>query len=293
MAATRILAPPNQDGGLGGGGTLPEELQKVAAEELGEDARKRDLCLVKLRNLLQGETSLHSRMDDEFLLRFLRTKKFKVEVAFRTIRNYYRHRRESPEIFQGLRPSKLRHVYQANGQMRLPHKDPEGRPIFVLRIGCWKPCDYDYYQLRKANMLCLEDICLDPAVQVKGLVCILDCRGWGLQHLLGFPISQVRKTIDLLQDCLPARFKAVHVVYQPSVFNVFFSLAKPFLTTKNINRIHIHGSDMASLHQYLPPGILPEEYGGVHGPFDNTKYCQGLYDREDSFVQDLKYGYHT
>ncbi|KAL1473447.1 hypothetical protein MTO96_038664, partial [Rhipicephalus appendiculatus] len=134
MAATRILAPPNQDGGLGGGGTLPEELQKVAAEELGEDARKRDLCLVKLRNLLQGETSLHSRMDDEFLLRFLRTKKFKVEVAFRTIRNYYRHRRESPEIFQGLRPSKLRHVYQANGQMRLPHKDPEGRPIFVLRI---------------------------------------------------------------------------------------------------------------------------------------------------------------
>ncbi|XP_065306376.1 alpha-tocopherol transfer protein-like isoform X2 [Dermacentor albipictus] len=293
MAATRILAPPNQDGGLGGGGTLPEELQKVAAEELGEDARKRDLCLVKLRNLLQGETSLHSRMDDEFLLRFLRTKKFKVEVAYRTIRNYYRHRRESPEIFQGLRPSKLRHVYHANGQMRLPHKDPEGRPIFVLRIGCWKPCDYDYYQLRKANMLCLEDICLDPAVQVKGLVCILDCRGWGLQHLLAFPISQVRKTIDLLQDCLPARFKAVHVVYQPSVFNVFFSLAKPFLTTKNINRIHIHGSDMASLHQYLPPSILPEEYGGVHGPFDNTKYCQGLYDREDSFVQDLKYGYCT
>ncbi|KAH8025957.1 hypothetical protein HPB51_014290 [Rhipicephalus microplus] len=240
-----------------------------------------------------GETSLHSRMDDEFLLRFLRTKKFKVEVAFRTIRNYYRHRRESPEIFQGLRPSKLRHVYQANGQMRLPLKDPEGRPIFVLRIGCWKPCDYDYYQLRKANMLCLEDICLDPAVQVRGLVCILDCRGWGLQHLLGFPISQVRKTIDLLQDCLPARFKAVHVVHQPSVFNVFFSLAKPFLTTKNINRIHIHGSDMASLHQYLPPSILPEEYGGVHGPFDNSKYCQGLYDREDSFVQDLKYGYLT
>ncbi|KAK8781463.1 hypothetical protein V5799_017197 [Amblyomma americanum] len=196
-------------------------------------------------------------MDDEFLLRFLRTKKFKVEVALRTIRNYYRHRRESPEIFQGLRPSKLRHVYQANGQMRLPHRDPDGRPIFVLRIGCWKPCEYDYYQLRKANMLCLEDICLDPAVQ----------------------------------DCLPARFKAVHVVYQPSVFNVFFSLAKPFLTTKNINRIHIHGSDMASLHQHLPPSILPEEYGGVNGAFDNTKYCQSLYDREDSFVQDMKYGY--
>ncbi|KAL3197782.1 hypothetical protein MRX96_053866, partial [Rhipicephalus microplus] len=57
--------------------------------------------------------------------------------------------------------------------------------------------------------------------------------------------------------------------------------------------IHIHGSDMASLHQYLPPSILPEEYGGVHGPFDNSKYCQGLYDREDSFVQDLKYGYLT
>lgn len=72
---------------------------------------------------------------------------------------------------------------------------------FDVRVcpGCWKPCDYDYYQLRKANMLCLEHICLDAAVQVNGLVCILDCRGWGLQHLIAFPISQVRKTIDLLQ----------------------------------------------------------------------------------------------
>ncbi|XP_077559814.1 alpha-tocopherol transfer protein-like [Haemaphysalis longicornis] len=292
MAGTRIVAPSNQDGGLVGG-ALSDELQKMAAEQLGEDARKKDLCLEKLRNLIQDEPNLYSRMDDEFLLRFLRTKKFKVDVALRTIRNYYRHRRESPEIFQGLRPSKLRHVYQANGQMRLAHRDPEGRPIFVLRIGCWKPCEYDYYQLRKANMLCLEDICLDPAVQVNGLVCILDCRGWGLQHLLAFPISQVRKTIDLLQDCLPARFKAVHVVYQPSVFNVFFSLAKPFLTSKNINRILIHGSDMSSLHRHLPPSILPEEYGGMDGPFDNTKYCQGLYDRDEGFVQDMQYGYRT
>lgn len=292
MAGTRIVAPSNQDGGLVGG-ALSDELQKMAAEQLGEDARKKDLCLEKLRNLIQDEPNLYSRMDDEFLLRFLRTKKFKVDVALRTIRNYYRHRRESPEIFQGLRPSKLRHVYQANGQMRLAHRDPEGRPIFVLRIGCWKPCEYDYYQLRKANMLCLEDICLDPAVQVNGLVCILDCRGWGLQHLLAFPISQVRKTIDLLQDCLPARFKAVHVVYQPSVFNVFFSLAKPFLTSKNINRILIHGSDMSSLHRHLPPSILPEEYGGMDGTFDNTKYCQGLYDRDEGFVQDMQYGYRT
>lgn len=289
MAATRILVVQTETESCG----LSPELQKMAAEELGEDVRKREVCLAKLRNLIQGETSLHSRTDDEFLLRFLRTKKFKVEVAFKTLRNYYRHRKESPEIFTGLRPSKLTHVYQANGQMRLADRDPQGRPVFILRIGCWKPCDYDYYQLRKANMLCLEHICLDAAVQVNGLVCILDCRGWGLQHLIAFPISQVRKTIDLLQDCLPARFKAVHVVYQPSVFNVFFSLAKPFLTSKNINRIQIHGSDMASLHKHIPAAILPEEYGGLHGSFDNAKYCQCLYDHEENFVQDMKYGYHN
>ncbi|XP_064482483.1 alpha-tocopherol transfer protein-like [Ornithodoros turicata] len=273
---------------------LTPEMREKAEEELGETPEKRELCLRRLRSLIKDEEALNSRTDDEFLLRFLRTKKFKVEVAFRTLRNYYRHRKESPEIFDGLRPTKLRVVYEAKCQTRLSHKDPLGRPIFVLRIGRWKPSDYDYYQLRAANMLCLEHLVCDPAVQVNGLVCILDCSGWGLQHLVAFPISQVRKTIDLLQDCLPARFKAVHVVHQPSVFNVFFSLAKPFMTSKHISRIHVHGTNMESLHKHIPPSILPEEYGGTDGPFDNTKFCQGLYDKDDFFIQDFtQYGNKT
>lgn len=50
MAATRILVVQTETESCG----LSPELQKMAAEELGEDVRKREVCLAKLRNLIQG-----------------------------------------------------------------------------------------------------------------------------------------------------------------------------------------------------------------------------------------------
>lgn len=91
-------------------GELPQEMLERAKDELGETPEKRNDSLVKMRDMIQGLQSHHHiiclyiserawptlysgellsdkadlacRMDDDFLLRFLRARRFCVERAY-------------------------------------------------------------------------------------------------------------------------------------------------------------------------------------------------------------------
>ena len=47
------------------------------------------------------------------------------------------------------------------------------------------------------------------------------------------------------------------------IFNMVFTLFKPFLREKLRNRIIFHGRDLKSLHRYVSPEGLPKCYGGT------------------------------
>jgi len=95
-------------------GELPEEMYELAKEELGETPEKRSESLLKIRDMIQGlQSQLHHfpylslliccrptlysgellsdkadlacRMDDDFLIRFLRARRFCVERAYNLV----------------------------------------------------------------------------------------------------------------------------------------------------------------------------------------------------------------
>lgn len=43
--------------------------------------------------------------------------------------------------------------------------------------------------------------------------------------------------ILFLQDCLPIRVKAIHVVKQPYAFDMFYTIIRPFLKQKLAERV--------------------------------------------------------
>lgn len=57
-------------------------------------------------------------------------------------------------------------------------------------------------------------------------------------------------------------FLQVHYVKQPFLFNIAWSVIKPFVKEKLKNRLFFHGSKMTSLHTHIPPSHLPKNYGG-------------------------------
>lgn len=67
----------------------------------------------------------------------------------------------------------------------------------------------------------------------------------------------------MLQDCVPARLKAVHIVNQPYIFNMLFAIFKPFMREKLRNRIFFHGSDKQSLLNYIDAKALRKRHGGA------------------------------
>ena len=74
-------------------------------------------------------------MDDAFLLRFLRTKKFDQERAFNQVMTYYRMRKENPDVYENLTPQRVRHILDAGVTGVLKDRAPDGSRIIVFSPG--------------------------------------------------------------------------------------------------------------------------------------------------------------
>ncbi|KAH7946142.1 hypothetical protein HPB49_020622 [Dermacentor silvarum] len=225
-----------------------------------------------------------------FLLRFLRVRKYDVEAALRTIRNYYKIRNTSGPVFQDFLPHK---VISATRKlmMVMPDTDVHGRPIFLYKPGSWILDETSYVEMHRALMLCLEHLAKDPATQTLGMVILFDYAGFTPEKLLAFNIGLIRRGVEYLQDCMPMRLEAVHTVRQGVAFDMFFTLIKPFLKTKLIQRFRLYGEKFEALHKEVPPQILPEEYGGQAPPPDFDGFWSELERREDEYRENSSYGY--
>lgn len=104
---------------------------------------------------------------------------------------------------------------------------------------------------------------IEPETQVNGAVVIFDMDGLSLQQTWQFTPQFAKRIVDWLQDAVPLRIKAIHIVNQPKIFQIVFALFKPFLREKLRNRIYFHGTDRASLHNHMSAKCLPANYDGT------------------------------
>uniref|UniRef100_A0A1B0CFN1 CRAL/TRIO N-terminal domain-containing protein n=1 Tax=Lutzomyia longipalpis TaxID=7200 RepID=A0A1B0CFN1_LUTLO len=82
---------------------LREDFKKKAFEELREDDKIRTQALAQFREWIEKHPKIkRCRMDTNFLLRFLRTKKFSVPDAVELLKNYLTMRKLFPQFFDGL-----------------------------------------------------------------------------------------------------------------------------------------------------------------------------------------------
>jgi len=81
---------------------LSPELRKLAKKELREDDSGRPQAIQQMRDWIRkSEFILKCRIDSNFLLRFLRHKKFSVPMAQETLLRYLIMRQENPMWFRG------------------------------------------------------------------------------------------------------------------------------------------------------------------------------------------------
>ncbi|MGH0152438.1 UNVERIFIED_CONTAM: hypothetical protein FKN15_059120 [Acipenser sinensis] len=189
------------------------------------------------------------------------------------------------------------------------------------QIWKWRPSDYPFLDTIRAIYLTLEKLIQPEETQVNGLVILADYNGVGLAHASQLGPFLAKKVVGILQDGFPIRIKAVNIINEPRIFKGIFAIIKPFLKEKmaqrdgfpirikavNIineprifkgifaiikpflkekmaQRFILHGSDLNSLYQRIPSGILPEEYGGAAGKLNTADWSTTLQNSEEEFV---------
>ncbi|KAK1803567.1 hypothetical protein P4O66_020987 [Electrophorus voltai] len=265
--------------------TLTPELVAKAREELQEKPEWRLRDVQALRDMIMKEQpNLRTRLDDAFLLRFLRARKFDYDRALQLLLNYHGSRRAWPEVFQDLKPSTVKHVLDLGFLTVLPRPDPQGRYILCLRPGRWKPNDYPFVDNIRAIYLTLEKLIQPEETQVNGIVILVDYNGVGLSQASNPGPLLSKKVVGILQDGFPIRIKAVNIINEPLIFKGIFAIIKPFLKEKMAERFVLHGSDLSSLYRVIPRSVLPEEYGGMAGHLDMSVWAHTLMKAEEEFV---------
>ncbi|XP_049271925.1 uncharacterized protein LOC119394730 [Rhipicephalus sanguineus] len=392
-------------------GSLPFNLQHIAEEELGETPSRRKHALRKLLRMVSEEPELNARIDSDFLLRFLRVRKYNVDAAMQTIRNYYKIRTTCGPVFRDFLPTKISSAARALLTV-MPEKDVHGRRIFFVNVGgwtpeipfsefqkalticlehlasdpvtqtlglvllvdysgftvdkmlcvsvgllkkaleyfqdcmpmrlkaahilnqsytfdflymivkpvikrklserecikllittlcvhhtvlytsgTWNPCEVTHAVFQRACLMCLELMTSDPSAQTLGLVLLLDCHDFRVENALYLKPGLIKKGLEYVQDSMPSRLKAFHVVRQTQAFDILYGIMKPFLKTKLTRRFKFHGENFESLHKDISPEQLPAQFGGQAPPLDYDAFWNKMDELEDAFKGDNYYGY--
>ncbi|XP_070539581.1 alpha-tocopherol transfer protein-like [Ptychodera flava] len=232
--------------------TLSETSLEKAKRELNEDPATRQQKLNELRDLFKNRPDINFRLDDAFLLRFLRNKKFDVDRTLKALIHYYKVRRDYREIFDNYKPSAVRDTLNFQHDFICPSRDKEGRVVFVTRIGLMD--EYDVTEVVKAQLLLLETLLCDEEVQVNGMV---------------YAVDWAKLSSKDMKYTSPMMLKKVTDVYL----------------------IHFHGDEYGSLHEHVPSAMLPCELGGQLPGYDNTEWVNKILAAEEDFVYYNQFGF--
>jgi CRAL/TRIO domain len=78
--------------------------------------------------------------------------------------------------------------------------DQQDRKVIIMRPGCYDPLLFKPEDIEKANFMISDTMGLDDEQMfVTGMVIIIDCQGFSLNHLTQKPLALTKKQMYYLQ----------------------------------------------------------------------------------------------
>ncbi|XP_023238561.1 clavesin-2-like isoform X2 [Centruroides sculpturatus] len=232
---------------------------------------------------------INCRMDDLFLLSFLRARKFDRERALKLLKSYYSARKRNWDMFNDFNPLAMKEYLDMKMVGYLQQTDQEGRVLGIGRSCNWDPCRVHAKMVVKLTLMFQDMALTEHVIQVNGFVMLLDAATISWRHVIQLTPYTMHTIVTVLLGSTPIRYKEIHVVNIGKFAHAFIAAFLPFLPYKIKKRMHFHSSGMESLHKFIDPKYLPVEYGGELPPFDPTECNEKLLEYQDFFEEQEKY----
>lgn len=230
--------------------------------ELIEQGRVHQSDVDSLKNWLSTETV--PKLTNEQVALFLLSCNNQADQTKTVIKSYYKIRQMAPELFTERRVNsdQLQKQLNVGGYCVLPCRTSDNCAIIVVRLQDSNYHNFNFESHVKIICMLLDSVSYDNPPD--GLISILDMQGTGIMHLSCIKLRLVRIFTRYVQECLPLKLKAVHLINGGSVLSNLFSMFKPFLKREVKEMIHLHQFE-TDLGKWIKKELLPEEYGGSLG----------------------------
>lgn len=247
------------------------------------EPRDRSRALIELKDRIGASMNFAFKdksclNDDEFLFRFLFAKKLNVDEAFQLLINYHNYRQKNPDLFNEM--SIMTEAVQLSLKEGFPgvldERDRRGRKVLIYFASNWNYQQYSLLSVYKATLLTLEKLLEDKQNQANGFVVIVDWTNFTFRQSSQLNPKVLKLMIEGLDDCYPARFKAIHFVGQSWFVEAAMMLIKSTLKEKTRKKIHMHGTNLSTLHERVAKDILPPELAGDGATINNENWYNTL-----------------
>ncbi|XP_021962950.1 retinaldehyde-binding protein 1 [Folsomia candida] len=268
-----------------------QRLRSKAKHEIGEIDDLIPEQIAAIRTVLSEESLVNvpPKQFDPFLLRCLRARKFDIHRAAKTYKKFCYMNYNLSEITDYLLPSTYNGLIHSKFISILKSVDASGRQIVFIQVHKWHHAKHTLDEALGTLFMYIDQALDSVDTQLNGIVVLVDFKGFGFGHARQVTPAKVQAVVNMVQDSYPARFKEFHFYNHPTLFNMVFALAKPFLKEKIRKRIFFHGHDLASVHRSINPALLPACMGGALP--DNAfidEEALALLLKKDDYFNDMK-----
>lgn len=251
----------------------PFTLEKAKRElyEIPSDRLKAVECLA---DWLKSQEHLKYKPDTKLLLGFLRHAKFSQKKARETLEGFLMNFNEFPQWFRDVDPcsEKTDYILSCGYGIPLPGYDKDGRKVVFYKINSLPFKDTGPGKKLQADDLMKFWVILgayansEERTQVHGFSLFFDYTDVTLKQFSIIGKDKIKDWNKATQDRLSGRLKGFHLYNIGALFEVMFSLVKPFMKKKFLDRFYVYES-LEEVYERidkknLPSEYLPDEYDG-------------------------------
>jgi hypothetical protein len=223
--------------------------------------------------------------DDNFLLMFLRTRKYSFDVTAKSFENHFLLRKKHPEWFD-VNPSSievLKSLVRCGYIYLLKDRDSLGQAVFLLNGAKFDTAKYNgdisFHVTYSTPLVGIED----EVTQLTGFTYILNYTNATMSL---FSLYSIPDIIDWIKSAgsMPGRFKKFIIIGLPPFTNALFNVVKMAMSEKQRDRLFIL-NNYDELCQHVDPSILPDTVGGKQS---EEKIIESFIQAIDDNIEKLK-----